>query len=103
MTYIDSIRCVFTKHKNRDNQSIGKTNFKHQPGKNSPTKSTISNSVQKKQQKKTFSEAMRNHTSASGAFSHHIFLKKCQRKRKTIFQNQLLTSVLSKNKQTKYQ
>ena len=75
MTYIDSIRCVFTKHKNRENQSIGKTNFKHQPGKNSPTKSTISNSVQKKQQKKTFSDAMRNHKSAGGAFSHHMFLK----------------------------
>ena len=82
MTYIDSIRCVFTKHKNRENQSIGKTNFKHQPGKNSPTKSTISNSVQKKQQKKTFSEAMRNHKSAGGAFSHHIFLKNVRGKEK---------------------
>ena len=66
MTYIDSIRVVFTKNINRENQSIGKTNFKHQPGKNSPTKSTISNSVQKKQQKKTLSDAMRNHKSAGG-------------------------------------
>ena len=100
MTYIDSIRCVFTKHKNRENQSIGKTNFKHQPGKNSPTKSTISNSVQKKQQKKPFSDAMTNHKSAGGAFSHHVLLKKV-RKRKTKFRNPLLTSVLNRkpNKQ----
>ena len=75
MTYIDSIKGVFNQHINRENQSIGKTNFKHQPGKNSTTKSTISNSVQKKQQKKTFSDAMRNHKSAGGAFSHHMFLK----------------------------
>ena len=75
MTYIDSIGVLFTKHINRENQSIGKTNFKHQPGKKSPTKSTISNSVQKKQQKKSFSDAMRIHKSAGGAFSHHMFLK----------------------------
>ena len=37
---------------------------------------------------------MRNHKSAGGAFSHHVLLKKCQRKRKTIFRNPLLTSVL---------
>ena len=82
MTYIDSIRGVLTQHKNRENQSSGKTNFKHQPGKNSPTKSNISNSVQKKQQKKTFSDAMRNHKSAGGAFSHHMFLKNVRRKEK---------------------
>ena len=84
MAFIESIGGVFTQHINRVNQRIGKTNFKHQPGKNSPTKSTISNSVQKKQQKKTLSGAMRNHKSAGGAFSRHIFLKNV-RKRKTIF------------------
>ena len=44
---------------------------------------------------------MRNHMSAGGAFSHHLLLKKCQRKRKTIFRNPLLTSVLNQkiNKQ----
>ena len=84
MTYIDSIRGVFTQHIKRENQSIGKTNFIHQPGKNSPTKSTNSNSAQKKQQKKTFSEAMRNHKSAGGAFRHHVFLKKCQEKKNKI-------------------
>ena len=82
MTYIDSIRGVFTQHINRENQSIGKTNFKHQPGKNSPTKSTISNSVQKKQQKKTFSDAMRNHKSAGGAISRHLFFKNVRGKEK---------------------
>ena len=82
MTYIDSIRFVFTKHIHRENQCIGKTNFKHQPGKNSPTKSNISNSVQKKQQKKPFSDAMRNHKSAGGALSHHMFLENVRGKEK---------------------
>ena len=57
-------------------KALPKTNFKRQPGKNSPTKPTISNSVQGKQQNRTFLYAMRNHKSAGGAFSHHIFLKK---------------------------
>ena len=78
MAYIESIRGVFTQHINKENENIAKTNFKRQPGKNSPTKSTISNSVQKQQQNRTFSDAMRNQKSAGGAFSHHIFSKKCQ-------------------------
>ena len=103
MTYMDSIRFVFTKHINRENQSIGKTNFKHQPGKNSPTKSTISNSVQKNQQK-TFSEAMGNHKSAGGAFSHHIFLQKMSEEKKNNIPKPIANiSLKSKNKQTKHQ
>ena len=92
MAYIESTGGVFTQHINKENENIAKTNFKHQPGKNSPTKSTISNSIQKKQQKKTFSDAMRKHKSAGGAFIHHMFLKNV-RKRKTIFRNPLLTTV----------
>ena len=76
MAYIESTGGVFTQHINKENENTAKTNFKHQPGKNSPTKSTISNSVQKKQQNRTLSDAMRNHKSAGGAFSHHMFFKK---------------------------
>ena len=76
MTNIDSIRGVFTQHLNKEYESIAKTNFKRQPGKNSPTKPTISNFVQRKQQNRTFPEAIRNHKLAGGAFSHHIFFKK---------------------------
>ena len=55
----------------------------------------------KRSNRKKISDAMRNHKSADGAFSHHIFCKKCQRKRKAIFRNPLLTSVLNQkiNKQ----
>ena len=56
-------------------KALQKTNFKRQPGKTSPTKPTISNSVQRKQQNRTFPDAIRNHKLASGAFSHHMFLK----------------------------
>ena len=79
MAYIESMGGVFTQHINKENENIAKTNFKRQLGKNSPTKSTISNSVKKKQQNRTLSDAMRNHKSAGGAFSHHIFSKKSQR------------------------
>ena len=87
MTYIESIRGVFTQHKNKKNENIAKTIFKHQPGKNSPTKSYISYSVQKKQQKKTLSDAMRNQNSADGAFSHHMFLKNVRVKEKQYSEN----------------
>ena len=33
MTYIQSIRGVFTQHINKEYKSIAKTNFKRQPGK----------------------------------------------------------------------
>ena len=79
MAYIESIGGVFTQHMKKEDENIPKKNFERQPGKNSPTKSTISNSVQKKQQIRTFSDAMSNHKLAGGAFSHHIFSKKCQR------------------------
>ena len=41
-------------------KALQKTNFKRQPGKNRPTKPTISNSVQRKQQNRTFPDAIRN-------------------------------------------
>ena len=84
MAYIESMGGVFTQHINKENENIAKTNYKRQLGKNSPTKSTISNSVQKKQQNRTLSDAMRNNKSAGGAFSHHIFLKKTEEQRNKI-------------------
>ena len=78
--------------------ALPKTNFKRQPGKNSPTKPTISNSAQRKQQNRTFSDAMRNHKSAGGAFSHHIFSKKCQRNN---IQKPIAYIILLKQKITK--
>ena len=41
----ESIRGLFTRHINKEYESIAKTKFKRQIGENSPTKSTISNSV----------------------------------------------------------
>ena len=54
-------------------KALRKTNFKRQPGKNSPTKPTISNSVQRKQQNRTFADAIRENKLDGGAFSHHMF------------------------------
>ena len=79
-------------------KALQKTNFKLQPGKNSPTKPTISNSVQRKQQNRTFPDAIRNPKLAICAFSRHMFLKKCQRNRETILRNQLQTSVYKQKK-----
>ena len=82
MTNIDSSRGVFTQHINKEYESIAKTNFKRQPGKNSPTKSTISNSIHEATEKKTFSDTMRNHICAGGEISHHMFLKNVRGKEK---------------------
>ena len=83
---------VSSLHINKEYESIAKNELQttKQPGKNSPTKPTISNSVQRKQQNRTFPDAIRNHYLGGVAFSHHMFSKKV---RETILRNPLQTSV----------
>ena len=79
-------------------KALQKTNFKRQPGKTSPTKPTISNSVQRKQQNRTFPDAIRNHKLASGAFSHHMFLKMSEEQRNNTPKPIANISLLTENK-----
>ena len=93
---------VSSLHINKEYESIAKNELQTttQPGKNSPTKPTISNSVQRKQQNRTFPDAIRNHYLGSVAFSHHMFSKKV---RETEEQNSEThckhQSIKTKNKQ----
>ena len=81
MANIESNGGVSTQHINKENENIAKTNFKRQPGK-TVQQNQIFLIQFKSNRKKTFSDAMRNHKSAGGAFNHHMFLKNVRGKEK---------------------
>ena len=82
MAYIRSIGGVFTQHINKENENIAKRTSNINLEKIVQQNQLFLIQFKRSNRKKTFSDAMRNHKSAGGAISRHLFFKNVRGKEK---------------------